>query len=212
MDTNVNSTSVVPPSQPTTETTPDKSRTDKGQVDPKFMAKRLERARLTARSQLLKELGLDDVEKGKAVLTEAQQYRQSQLSEGERTTAALQAAEQRALDAERRASEMEAQQKRSGLESAVRGYAGELGAEYPDDVISYLVTNGSFENLMSEDGKVKIEAMKKVVDNVKKDRPGWFKASGPGSPSNRNGRGADAGGAAKEKAKADLERQIKRSF
>lgn len=215
MDTNstINSTPVVPPSQPTTETTPDKSRTDKGQVDPKYMKARLERAAKAERARVLRELGIDDLEKGKLALTEAHSFRQSQLSEGEKTTAALQAAEQRALDAEKRALELETQQKRSGLENAIRSYAGELGAEYPDDVIAKVRENGAtFDALMSEDGKVKLEKVKLAVDALKKERPTWFKIGGPGSPSNRNGRGSDAGGAAKEKAKADLERQIKRSF
>lgn len=195
---------------PNTETQPDKARSSGQEYEPKFLNARLKRAEDAARRKLLQELGIEDVNVGKAALAEAKKLRESQMSESEKSQAALQAAEERAKAAENRTLEIEVERKRDLVTSAIRSAAIEARAEHPDDVVGRLTS--SLDTLISDDGKVKTEKVKQMIEAVRKERPGWFKSGGVGSPSNAGGRTPDAGGAAKDKALQQLKNQIKRSF
>jgi|AACY02.6.fsa_nt_gi hypothetical protein len=82
----------------------------------------------------------------------------------------------------------EAEQKRR-LElrnGAIRKAAA--SAHDPEDIIRWAEAAGKFEGVMDDDGNLDEAAITTLVDEARKEKPHLFK-SGPGSPSNNNGRG-----------------------
>jgi hypothetical protein len=152
---------------------------------------------------LLKKLGLDKIEDLEAVVTD-----HKKRADGEKTASQL--AEEAKAKAEKRAVEAEAEVKRLeagriadkvGAALAKIASDGKLKAQYPSDIAEHIQTKMSEQfSALWKDGKVDEKEAEKLVEAVKKERPGWFVSGGPGSPSNTRGLTPEPG----EQAKKEL--------
>jgi len=207
--------------QPPPDTTPDKSgKGDEGQ-HPAWLPDRLKEERKLATNKVVKTLGFEKLDELTAYLETARKAeadsakaKEAQLTEAERLKAELdklngQLAEQMAaLEQERKSRIVEK------VESAVRGAAAEAKAEIPQDVLNLLKAEGKLdvETLIDEQGGVKADAVKPLIDAAKKLRPNWFGRGGIGSPSNARGSAMEPNAAEKQQIRQQQAANLRKKF
>ncbi len=156
----------------------------------KIVGNRVNEAKSNSLTALAKELGYDTVDEMKAAAKEAKERKDSETPKLEKlqkdydkVLADLQAEKQGRAEAE-------ANRKQDKVYSTLRLMAKDAKAEKPNDVLVMLKLENAaaVEALIGEDGEVDEKAAKKLIDDFKKGRPTWFPVSGPGSPSNRDGK------------------------
>lgn len=161
--------------------------------EPTWLPERLERNARSAVNNFLKDLGFEKADDLKALLTEAKNLKESQMSEVEKAQKAREKAEQRAADAEKRAAELEAARVNDRIDTAIRAAATDARAQYPEDVITWARQSGKdLAALIDKDGKLDDKGVKALIDEARKARPAWFASGGPGSPSNAGGKAPQA--------------------
>lgn len=181
----------APTTPPAQETTPggqsDTRSFTQAELD-KMFADRAKQAEKSAEAKFLKALGVDNLDSLKTLLKEANTLKQAQMSETEKLQAAADGAAKRAaeleaaLNAERQA-RLESTRDAAILEAA-------KGAEIPADVIVWAKAHAAEDlaKTLNDDGTINTGAVKALAEKCRKERPGWFTAGGPGSPSNAGGK------------------------
>lgn len=206
----------IPTTTTPTDTQQDKS-ADKGQGtdETPIMNEAQLKDRLSQKERaILKELGIDDLKTAKQLLADAKKSADEKLSETERNTKALAAAEKKAADAEARIAELEHAAKVTTFKNAVLKAATDAKAKYPDDVITAAAGSADFSKWLEGDAP-NDKAIKTWVEEYKANRPDYFIVGNgngtPGSPSNRNAAGNPTTEQERQ-LKDKLTQQIRRSF
>lgn len=179
---------VKPVTQPTTPAE-DAPTLSQKQVDA-IMGNTRKQATAEAGLALAKKLGFETVEEMEAAAKEAQELKKKNQSDLEKETERANKAEAKAAEKEAKLAEVEAARIADKVDNKILALAKDAKAKNPEDVVERL-RNRRAEDLakvIGEDGKLDDKAIEKLVASVKTDRPEWFGISGPGSPSNRDGR------------------------
>jgi len=179
-----------------TDTAPDKSgQGDAAQVFTQeqvdaIVGERAKRAAEAAVNKLLEQLGVARVDDLKAQLEEARQRREAEMTEAQKAAAEAERA-RKERDELKAALEAERQQRIAEKRSArVIAAAQQAGAEVPEDVVVWAQTYApdALNAVVSDAGAVDSAAVEKLIAACKAARPGWFRSSAPGTPSNADGR------------------------
>jgi hypothetical protein len=187
---------------------------------PAWLPGRLNEERDAERRRVLKELGLEKFDDLKTVIAEHKKFKADSQSESERIAAALAetqgkltAAETARQAAETKATELEAARIADRVDAAIKELCltPAIRAEHPADVVE-LIRKGDMTGVIDDKGQVVPEKVKALVEQAKKDRPGWFKTGGVGSPSNRDGVAPEALAAEKEKARRAQAENLRHKF
>lgn len=172
-----------------------------------------DKGRQTALTDLLSQLGVSDVSTLKDALSKLTQYENERKTETERQAEALAQERQKREAAEKTLAELQERQRQTALDSAIRTHAATLRAEHPEDVVTWARSGDHDLNaLLTKDGTPIEEKVKELVEAARRDRPKWFIGTGPGSPSNAEGRAPDHTTAGKEVARVEAERRIRNMF
>lgn len=135
---------------------------------------------------VLKALGdFADIKTAKALIEEAKQLKDAQLTEKERSEKALKEAQDKAAQAEARIVELETQTKRKALGDLIAQLAQAENAVDAQDVVNALLADT--DEKWIENPKNAEKAIKGRIEDLRKSKPHWFKHGGQGSPSNRGG-------------------------
>lgn len=170
---------------------------------------RLARAKNSAVAELLKDLGLESADALKSLVATARERADAEKSEAERAQAQVASLEQKLADAEKRAGDMEQARRADRLNAAI--LAAAKSATDPSDVVAWANTDGQahLDGALDEDGAPVAAKVEALVAACKKTKPHWFRAGGPGSPSNSGGRPPDPDRDVLERARQDLERTVR---
>lgn len=155
-----------------------------------IVGSRTKEASAAALSTLAKELGYDSVDDMKAAAKEAKERRDKDMSELDKVNKALAKLEAEKAEALALAQTEKAARIADRVNGKIETLARAAKAANPEDVVDFLRGKRADEvaKLVKDDGTVDDKAIEKLVADVKKDRPSWFGVSGPGSPSNKDGR------------------------
>lgn len=207
--------------QPPPETAPDKSGKGDESQHPAWLPDRLKEERKLATNKVVKTLGferLDEltafIETARKTEADSAKAKEAQLTEAERLKAELdklngQLVEQKtALEQERKSRIVEK------VENAVRSAATEAKAEIPQDILNLLKAEGKLdvETLIDDQGGVKADAVKALIDAAKKLRPNWFGRGGIGSPSNARGTALEPNAAEKQQIRQAQAANLRKKF
>lgn len=203
----------TPPTQPSPAT-------PQGQTAPAddsqypWLPERLERAGRKAVEDLLTNLGLKNADDAKAAFERLTKIEQAQMSEAEKQQKALEKAQKEAQEA-RAALETERQTRRvERLQSILRAAAS--GAHAPDDVVSYIMPGGAVSEevgkLIKDDGSTNEALLKTLMERVRKERPHYFRGTGPGVLSNSDGHSPEPDQQQKAQASAELAQNVRRAW
>lgn len=162
------------------------------------LAERLDRAKNTAVTDLLKQLGFDKPEDLKTTVEQFRQAQDAQKSELQKATDDAAKLKTRAEQAEAEVKGLAQARLDDKLNLAI-GAASQGGEEYGtktlrahnvDDVIVWAreQSGEDLSKLIDEAGKVDVKAVGELVKKAHKARPHYFQSGGPGSPSNRGGK------------------------
>lgn len=174
--------------------------------------KRAKQAAQAAINELLKKLGFERPEDLESTVTTAKQKQDAEKTELQRYEDKVKALEQKATQAEQKAAEAEALRISDRLDSNIRDAARSVSAQFPDDVVKFIRDAGELDELVSKEGVVDADKVKKRVEAVKKERPLWFptvRGNGPGIPSNSGGHSPEPGKDALKRASALSQRTIR---
>ncbi len=166
---------------------------------------RAKRAEEAALKKLFGDLEVENADSLKALLQAQRERDDAEKSDLEKAQTALEAAQQATTDAVKRADDAEQQRLTDRRDSAIK--LALTNAEHPQDVLQWIQSNKADDMaaLMADDGTVDDDAVKKLVTAVEKERPNFFKAASPGSPSH-------SGGKPPTPDNKELREQIKRSI
>jgi hypothetical protein len=152
---------------------------------------RISRAATTAVKKVLSDLGFEDADSLKAFVTTSREREKSGQSELQKLTSQLNEQKtqletlvQAKAQAEKTAAEAEQKQRDAARDAVIREQA--KGAHDPGDIIRWAREANLLGDTLNKDGSVNPEAIQKVVDKARQEKPHWFK-TGPGSPSNAGG-------------------------
>lgn len=159
-----------------------------------MMGERAKRAQESTTKKLLSALGLTseaEIETLKATITEAQSLKQSQMSEAEKANEALKKATQTITDLQAKLTERETFFRQKEISGAVKEAVTAMKANDFDAIYLWAEKYHAeaLNAVMGEDDKVDAKALEKLLDAVKKDKPGYFTpvTQHMGSQSNANG-------------------------
>ena len=185
------------PGQQAPATPPEQETPTGGQADTKsftqaeldkMFADRAKQAKQSAQADLLKALGVDDLDALKTLLKEAANLKQAQMSESEKLQAEAEKAAKRAAELEAALNAERQAARESKRDAAIKEAAKSV--ENPGDVVVWAQANAADQlaKTLTDDGAVDDKAVKELVEACRKARPNWFTAGGPGSPSNHDGK------------------------
>lgn len=196
----------VPPTAPTPTSGEQEPTTEPG-----WLKKRLDEAHKAGQTKLLKELGFEKGADLKAILDQFKTEQDAKLTESEQVKNALQAEKTGREQAEAKLAELQTARLNDKVDSAITAVAQELRAEHPQDVIDYL-RKSDVSSALDDKGEIVSEKVKTLVEQAKKDRPGWFRNGGVGVPSVRDGVAPEALAAEKEKARRAQAANLRNKF
>lgn len=155
-----------------------------------IVGERARRASESAVAELLKTLGVENVDGLKALLTEAQQRKEAEMTEAQKAQAEAEKARKEA-EALKAALDAERQQRIADRRNArLVAAAHKAGMEVPDDIIVW-AQNYAADKLAAvtnDAGDVDEKAVEKLIAACKEARASWFKSNAPGTLSNADGR------------------------
>jgi vacuolar-type H+-ATPase subunit I/STV1 len=203
-----------PTTPPVTQPAPNAATGDQVTLSSQALNDRLKRAQQSAIKNLLKELGLSDVDTLKAKVGGQPTQQQpapetnSELDELRQTLEQLKA-ESEQLKAEKEKAE---QLRRDGLvNDAIKNAV--KGVKYPDDVVTLI--RSSYKDIAKawkEDGTIDTTVITAAIEEARKARPEWFAPMTPGSPSNFGGTPPQVDQKKKEAAAKAQAAYVKRGF
>lgn len=186
------------------------------------LAERLDRAKNSAVSELLKTLGFEKAEDLKTLVDQAKQAQEASKTELEKAQTAATKAKADLEAAQQQNKDLEAARLADKLDSAITEAAKgseeygtkTLHAYNAKDVIGW-ARNESGEDLtklLSSDGVVDGKAVGELVKKAHKARPHYFQTAGPGSPSNRGGSAPEPNAEEKKKAAQAQAQNLRNRF
>lgn len=180
----------------------------------KLIGKTRVEAREAARKQFLADLGIEDLDTVKTILTSAKAKEDAEKTETQKLAERLTAAEKRAQDAEAKVSEVETARRIDKRDRLIEKAAADAKADAPADVIVWAAANQpeALAGTLTADGTVDEAKVKALVDACKTARPKWFGTAGPGAPSNAGGRGVDPNKARREGVQKTVRNLARKAF
>jgi hypothetical protein len=179
--------------------TPDNSGQNKGDqlsesAASKEVRERIVRAKRKEREELLSKLEAKDLEEAVALLTEARQIKQGQMSELQKVQAVADKEKKDREKLENDLAALRAERATENRDGALEQAARDAKAEKPEYILMWAekFAAADLAALVDEDGKVDDKAVADLIKKVQTAEPKWFGAGGPGSPSNRGGKTPDA--------------------
>lgn len=180
----------------------------------KIVGERAVQAKKSALSDFLKELGLENPDDLKKIITERQQQEQASKTELQKAQDQAKTADdkykalQQQLDAEKAARMAD---KRN---AAVVTAAQKARANAPDDVVLWASAHlpDELAKTIDADGNIDEKAVNALIELVRKERKEWFGGTGPGSPSNAGGRTPEPSADAKKKAAQAQFQAVRKNF
>jgi len=172
------------PAKPDPEPAPEADDGNGGDDASASVVKRIERAKREAQAALLKDLGFEDAEALKKLVADAKAKQEGELT-------AVQKAEKTVADLTKQRDEL--QVKYDALSQEVQGErrsraitTAARNAKHPADVVTWGKEHAADDLavVLNEDGTINEAKAKALVVKCQKDRPDWFTAETPGSPSN----------------------------
>lgn len=187
----------------------------------RIVKERLARAKtdkVAVRAELLKELGVKDIDDPKALDTV-----KGKLTAAEKAEEAAKTAEQKQIDQinqlmadleseKQKSASAETARRADKLNARIETLATGLKAQVPADVVDYLQKHHAegLTALMGEDGTINDKEAEKLLESVKKARPHWFGITAMGTMSLREGRTQDITTQQQNRGIAATQRAIKR--
>lgn len=155
-----------------------------------IVGSRAKEASAAALSALAKELGYDSVDDMKVAAKEAKQRKEDEKSEIDKAKERADKAEAKAAAKEAELAELAAARLADKVDNKILALAKDAKAKNPEDVLDRLRGKRAEDlaKLADDKGAIDDKGIEKLIADVKKDRPEWFAVSGPGSPSNKDGR------------------------
>lgn len=153
------------------------------ETPPAWLPQRLAEERAAAQRKVLKELGFDDAKAVKAALEEANRLKQAQMTEAEKTAAALATLQKELESARAEKAQLETARKLDRVQMAIREAAQEARAHNPQAVIALF---GDIEPLLEGETPNEKQIAARI-EALRKSDPYLFGTGGVGSPSNRGG-------------------------
>lgn len=157
--------------------------------EPGWLKPRLDEAHKAGANALIKELGFEKPDELKAALAAFKAEQEAKLSESEKLQNKLKETEDQRAALEKQLQEQRDAAIVKDVNDAIKEAAQALHALHPEDVVTHL-RQGDLSKLVDDKGKVKVDAIKPLLDQVVKDRPTWFAVAAPGIRSNRGGKTA----------------------
>lgn len=177
------------------EVTDKQQEPEKTEEAPKWLPKRLARERKTALSELAKNAGfetidtmLDFIEKAKeevkTVNTEVTKKDEAVKASDESGTNLLATLENRLKEMEEKLEKEKEAKLKSHVEKRITENVAKY-AEFPEDVVRRVLELKPFSDFVNDKGDVDDNALNEAIENVKKERPNFFRKTIVGSPSNK---------------------------
>lgn len=150
----------------------------------RLIGKTRKEARDTARTELLKELGFDNPDDLKALVTDAKARKDAEMSAAEKAQAEAARALKERDDALAKLAQAEQTRLSERREQAVRDAATASGAIDASDIAAWAKEHGgdTFTAVLKDDGSVDKDKVEAVVKAAKTAKPHYFKSVGIGSP------------------------------
>lgn len=154
----------------------------------RIVGERAKRAEDAAVKRILEAVGVDSLDALKSTVGAVRQQQQTEMSEAERMQTQLDELARKAAEAEQRAVEAEQRRLADKRQSAVR--AALRDAEHPEDVLLWINAHASerYAAVLGEAEAVDEKAVGELIAHVRDQRPNFFRAAGPGSPSTSGGK------------------------
>lgn len=155
-----------------------------------IVGERAKRAAEAAVSKVLADIGyekLDDLKKDTAA---AKAAKEAEMTALDKANAAIEAEKKRAADFEAQLTSERQSRLLDRRNGAITAAAQKARAEAPNDVVLWAESyhKDDLEKVLNEDGSVNEKAVTDLIEKCRGERKNWFTGSGPGSPSNRDGR------------------------
>jgi hypothetical protein len=180
----------------------------------KLIDERLKRQEDSLTKKFLESLGVDSIDAAKTALDAKRQADEAQKTEAQKLQERIEAAEKKAKEAEERAAKLDQERQIERRDSEIKAALRDARAKKPDSVLILMTASqpDMVKAVLGEDGKVNETALKKLVEEAKKQHAELFSGSIPGSPSNNNGRPPEPDKDAKARASQRQASQIRRGF
>lgn len=210
----------VPVTQPNTETQPVKQGEGAGTGggEPKFTQKDMDRvateraaqAKQSAINDLLSDLGFENADALKSLVTAAKERADAEKTELQKAQEALAAEKAKTEAAVKQLADANAARRADKVDGRILALATSAKALYPQDVVTHLrnTQTDALNAAINDEGAVDDKAIGKLIEDVRKERAAWFGSTAPGSPSNAGGK---LSGADDEEAKLRLFREMRRN-
>lgn len=155
-----------------------------------MMGERAKRAAEAAITKLLADLGAESLDTLKKDTAAAKAAKEAEMTALDKANAAIEAEKKRAAEFEAQLTNERQSRLLDRRNSAITAAAQKARAEVPDDVVTWAEKHAAAElaKVLKEDGAVDEKAVGALIDKCRAERKNWFTGSGPGSPSNRDGR------------------------
>lgn len=155
-----------------------------------MMGERAKRAADAAVAKLLADLGAENLDTLKKDTAAAKAAKEAEMTALDKANAAIEAEKKRAAEFEAQLTSERQSRLLDRRNSAITAAAQKARAEAPDDVVLWAEKYHSDDlaKVLKEDGAVDEKAVGALIEKCRAERKNWFTGSGPGSPSNRDGR------------------------
>lgn len=189
--TTTDNTTPVTPKPETPDTAPgtqDAGKTFSQDDVNRIVGERAKRAEESARNELLKSLGFESADDLAALVKDAKERKESEMSELDKLKNQLE--KERNEREQLKALAEKERLARLNDKRITAIIAGAKGAADAQDVVTWaqLSASDQFSAVLDADGNIDEKAVKTVVDACRKAKPHYFSGTGPGSPSNKDGK------------------------
>jgi hypothetical protein len=193
-----------PPAQTPSQTPPPAETEIVHQIKQSDLDARIKRAEAHAVNELLKALGIENIDGLKAVVDTDKKRRDGEMSELQKTQNTISDLTTKLTAATQQIEEFKSKEIAGTRNEAIRAAAN--GALDPNDVVGWANGDGKqhLEGLLDDKGNVVKEKVEALVAECAKTKAHWFRPGGPGSPSNAGGKPLPLDAKAKEQALANL--------
>jgi hypothetical protein len=180
------------------------------------LTQRLKRAEQTALNNLLKGLGVENVDDLKKRVSGQQPDKKAeqpnpQNAAQDEAAQRLEKLEEELASLREEREKTKAEQQAATVNDAIK--AAVKGVKYPDDVVAWIRSNhADIAKALKEDGSVDSAIVNTAIEEVRKARPEWFAIGGPGSPSNFGGTTPEVDKKRREAASKNQTKIIRSNF
>jgi hypothetical protein len=201
---------------PAPDTAPDNKSGKSGgdEQNPAWLPDRLKEAKRSAVSKVIKDLGFEKPEDLNAFVTAAREAEKGKLSELDRTRAELAQIKQAQAEAQAQLESERTARRTDKINNSILSAASTAKAEIPQDVLNLLKAENKLDpaTLLDDEGNVKTDTVKALIDAAKGLRPNWFGRAGVGSPSNAGGQPPEPDASVKDRARTEQARNLRNKF